>query len=271
MAPPPRPPRRPQVLGNWKMHRGGPDGAELARSVLRELGGRAPEGVGIGLLPPFPALAAVGAVIEGTGVRLGAQDCHESESGAFTGSVSAEMLFAWKCAFVLCGHSERRRLHGESDAAVRAKVGAALRAGLGPVLCVGETLEEREAGRTEEVLARQVAAGTAGLSAADAARLDVAYEPVWAIGTGRTASPGQAAEGHRAAREALSRTLGGEAAAAVRILYGGSVNPGNAAALMAAPGVDGALVGGASLDAAAFAAIVRAAVPEASGAALGGK
>jgi triosephosphate isomerase len=253
------------------MHRGGTDGADLARAVLREFGGRAPDGVGVALLPPFPALSAVGAVIEGTGLRLGAQDCHASESGAFTGSVSAEMLFAWKCAFVLCGHSERRTPGGEDDAAVRAKVGAALRAGLGPVLCVGETLAERDAGRTAEVLARQVAAGTAGLKAADAARLEVAYEPVWAIGTGRNATPEQAADGHRAVREALARSLGGDAASGVRVLYGGSVNPGNAAALMAAPGVDGALVGGASLDAAEFAAIVRAAVPETSGAALGGK
>jgi len=271
VANPPLPRRRPLVLGNWKMHRGGPDGADLARGLLRELGGRAPEGVGIGLLPPFPALQAVGAVIEGTGVRLGAQDCHGSEAGAFTGSVSAEMLFAWKCAFVLCGHSERRRGCGEDDAAVRAKVGAALRAGLGPVLCVGETQEERKAGRTAEVLGRQVAAGVAGLSAVDAARLEVAYEPVWAIGTGRNATPEQAADGHRVVREALAKALGAEAAGAARVLYGGSVNPGNAAALLAAPGVDGALVGGASLDAAEFAAIVRAAVPETSGSALGGK
>jgi triosephosphate isomerase len=182
------------------------------------------------------------------------------------------MLAAWKCAFVLCGHSERRTLDGEDDAAVRAKVGAALRAGLRPVLCVGETLEEREAGRTAEVLARQVAAGVAGLAADRAgAGLDVAYEPVWAIGTGRNATPEQAAEGHRAVRESLSRAMGRDAAAAVRVIYGGSVNPGNAAALLAAPGVDGALVGGASLDAAGFAAIVRAAVPEISGAARGGK
>ena len=267
---PPAPRRRPLVLGNWKMHRGGPDGADLAREILREFGGRAPEGVGVALLPPFPALASVGAVVEGTGVRLGAQDCHAEASGARTGSVAAEMLYAWKCAFVLCGHSERRRA-GEDDAAVRAKVGAALRAGLGPVLCVGETLEEREAGRTAEVLARQVAAGVAGLAAADAARLEIAYEPVWAIGTGRTATPAQASEGHRIVREAVARALGADAASALRVLYGGSVNPGNAAALVAAPGVDGALVGGASLEAAAFAALVRAAVPETSGAALGGK
>ncbi len=251
------------------MHRGGPDGAKLARSVLRSLGGRAPEGVDVALLPPLTALGAVGAALEGSGVHLGAQDCHAEEAGAFTGSVPAEMLAAWKCSLVLCGRSERRSLSGDGDAAVRAKVGAALRAGLRPLLCVGETLEEREAGRTAAVLARQVAAGVEGLGAE--AALDVAYEPVWAIGTGRTATPEQAVEGHRLVRESLVRALGAAAAKGVRVVYGGSVNPGNAAALLSAPGVDGALVGGASLDAAGFAAIVRAAVPETSGAARGGK
>ncbi len=264
--------RRPLVAGNWKMNHGGPEAADLARAVVRALGGRAPDGVEVVLLPPFPALAAVGAALEGTGLGLGAQDCHAAGPGAHTGSVAAEMLSAWKCGFVLCGHSERRTLAGEDDAAVRGKVGAALRAGLRPILCVGETLVEREAGRTGEVLARQVAAGLEGLDAGGVGgRLAVAYEPVWAIGTGRNATPEQAAEGHRAVRESLVRALGRGPAAGVRVVYGGSVNPGNAAALLAAPGVDGALVGGASLDAAGFAAIVRAAVPETSGAARGGK
>ena len=269
-APSSRPARPPLVMGNWKMHRGGPDAAELARAVVRDLGGRAPEGVEVAVLPSFPALGAVGAALEGSGVRLGAQDCHAEAAGAFTGSVAAEMLAAWKCSFVLCGHSERRRIDGENDAAVRAKVAAALRAGLRPVLCIGETLEEREAGGTEEVLARQVVEGIHGLAADEAAGLEVAYEPVWAIGTGRNATPEQASEGHRVVRGALARALGGEAAGAVRVIYGGSVNPGNAAALLSAPGVDGALVGGASLDAAGFAAIVRAAAP-ATAAARGGK
>jgi triosephosphate isomerase len=266
----PAPGRLPLVAGNWKMHRGGREGVDLARALVEALGGRAPAGAAVALIPPFPALGAVGAALGGSGVHLGAQDCHAEATGAFTGSVAAEMLASWGCAFVLCGHSERRRLAGDDDGAVRAKVGAALRAGLRPILCVGETLEERDAGRTAEVLARQVAAGTAGLAPADAARLEVAYEPVWAIGTGRTASPEQAAEGHRTVREALGRALGADAAAAARVLYGGSVNAGNAAALMAAPGVDGALVGGASLEAAGFAAIVRAAAAATAGSARGG-
>jgi len=252
-------PRRPLVAGNWKMHRGGPDGADLARAVVRELGGRAPAGAEVALLPPFPAIAPVAEALRGTGLLLGAQDCSAEASGAFTGDVSAEMLAAWGCALVLCGHSERRQGRGEDDAAVRAKVGAALRAGLLPVLCVGETLAERDAGRTAAVVARQTKAGVEGLRAAEAARLRVAYEPVWAIGTGRNASPAEAAEGHRAVRAALAESLGAAAAEAVPVVYGGSVNPGNAPALLAAPGVDGALVGGASLDAAGFAAIVRAA------------
>ncbi|MCK6480569.1 MAG: triose-phosphate isomerase [Planctomycetes bacterium] len=246
-------------MGNWKMHRGGPDGADLARAVLAALGGRAPAGVEVVLLPPPTAIAPVADAIRGTGVRLGGQSCHAAEKGAFTGETAAPFLAALGCGFVLCGHSERRRLSGEDDAAVAARVRAALAAGLRPVLCVGETLEERDAGATEAVISRQVAAGTAGLDAAAAARLEVAYEPVWAIGTGRTATPAQASEGHGTAREALSRGLGAAAASAVRVLYGGSVNPGNAEALLSAPGVDGALVGGASLEAAGFAAIVKAA------------
>ena len=260
---------RPLVAGNWKMHRGGPDAADLARAVVKELGGRAPDEVEVAIFPPFPAIGAVAAAVAGTGVLVGAQDCHAAESGAYTGEVSAEMLSAWKCPLVLCGHSERRRLRDEGDSAVRAKLNAALRTGLRPVLCVGETLEEREAGLTAEILARQTTAGVAGLAAADAARLVVAYEPVWAIGTGRNAAPEQATEGHGCIRQSLAKSMGAGAAGAVRIIYGGSVNPGNAAALLSAPGVDGALVGGASLDAATFAAIVRAAAPV--GAARGGK
>ena len=199
---------------------------------------------------------------------LGAQSCHPAAKGAFTGETAAPSLAAWGCTFVLCGHSERRRLCGEDDAAVAARLRAAMEAGLRPVLCVGETLEERDAGATAAVLARQVEAGVEGLDGGAAARVEVAYEPVWAIGTGRTASPEQAAEGHGMVREALATRLGPEAASAVRVLYGGSVNPGNAEALLSAPGVDGALVGGASLEAADFAAIVRAAA--AAGAPGGG-
>ena len=251
-------PRLPLVAGNWKMNRGGREGADLARAVVRELGGRAPSFATVALLPPFPALAAVEEAIRGSGVLLGAQDCAAEASGAFTGEVAAEMLAGWGCALVLCGHSERRR-RGEDDGQVRAKVAAARRAGIRPVLCVGETAEERDAGRTSAVVARQAKAATAGLRAEDAAGLTVAYEPVWAIGTGRNATPEEAAAGHRAVRAALAESLGAKGAEAVPVIYGGSVTPGNAAALLSAPGVDGALVGGASLDAAGFAAIVKAA------------
>ncbi len=257
--------RTPLVAGNWKMHRGGPDAAALARGLAEALGGRAPAGVEVAVLPPLSALGAVATALGGTGVLLGAQDCHEAPSGEFTGSVAAEMLAAWGCVLVLVGHSERRRREGDDDARVRRKLEAALRAGLRPLLCVGETLEEREAGRTRAVLERQVGAAAAGLPADAAARLEVAYEPVWAIGTGRTATPAQAAEGHAVVREALRGALG-PAGERVRILYGGSVKPGNAAALLAAPGVDGALVGGASLEAAGFAEVVRRAAEAAEAA-----
>lgn len=253
--------RLPLVMGNWKMHRGGPDGADLARAVLAALGGRAPAGVEVVLLPPPTAIAPVADAIRGTGVRLGGQSCHAAEKGAFTGETAAPFLAALGCGFVLCGHSERRRLSGEDDAAVAARVRAALAAGLRPVLCVGETLEERDAGATEAVISRQVAAGTAGLDAAAAARLEVAYEPVWAIGTGLTPMPSDIAEMHAYLRKRLSDALPkDDEGERVRLLYGGSANAGNAVELLATPGVDGLLVGGASLDAEAFWKMVQAAV-----------
>jgi len=273
VAPPTPARRRPLVLGNWKMNRGGPDAADLARAVVKELGGRAPEGVEIALLPPFTALSTVASVLEGTGVGLGAQSCHGEASGAFTGEISAEMLASCKCAYVLCGHSERRMNAGERDSIVQELVAAVVRAGLRPVLCVGESLEDRESGREGQVIHMQVVAGIGSIPTEAVARLVIAYEPVWAIGTGRNATPEQVVEAHEIVREALLDPYGADKAAAkeVRVVYGGSVKPGNAAALLSAPGVDGALVGGASLDAAGFAAIVRAAAPETSGAALGGK
>ncbi len=262
--------RPPLVMGNWKMHHGGPDGADLARGIAAAVAALPPGNVEVAVLPPHTALAPVAGALSGTGILLGAQSCHAEGKGAFTGETAAPALAAWGCTFVLCGHSERRRLFGEDDAAVAARVRAALAAGLRPVLCVGETLAERDAGRTAEVLARQVEAAVAGLDGPAATRLEVAYEPVWAIGTGRNAVPEQAAAGHRVVREALAKGLGAAAASAVRVLYGGSVNPGNAEALLSAPGVDGALVGGASLEAAAFAAIVKAACPRWADAGPGG-
>ncbi|HEU4394754.1 MAG TPA: triose-phosphate isomerase [Planctomycetota bacterium] len=248
--------RRPLIAANWKMNRGGPDGADLARATVRELGGRAPAGAEVALLPPSTALVPVADALRGTGVLLGAQDCAAEVPGAFTGDTAAEMLAAWGCALVLCGHSERRRLRGEDDAIVRAKVGAALRAGLRPVLCVGETAEERDAGRTAAVVARQAKAGVSGLEAPEAARLAVAYEPVWAIGTGRNAQGSDAAAMADVIRDTLGSLGFTDRGGDIPILYGGSVSSSNIAEFMTEPSIDGALVGGASLKPDEMAAIV---------------
>jgi triosephosphate isomerase len=207
--------------------------------------------------PPYPYLSGFAPVLQRASIGLGAQDVSEEAEGAFTGEVSAEMLRDVGCQWTIVGHSERRVLYGESDALVAAKAGRALRAGLGVMVCVGETLDERESGHTVEVIRRQLQAVLPQLSGAPADRVMIAYEPVWAIGTGRTAEPVQAVEVHQLIRDIL-RTAG-LAAGFIRILYGGSVKPGNAAALLAAPDIDGALVGGASLVANDFLAIVRAA------------
>jgi triosephosphate isomerase len=201
----------------------------------------------------------VGRALAGSGLALGAQEMHAETHGAFTGAVSGAMLASVGCGWVLIGHSERRQLFGETDAGVAAKLRAALRDGLTPVVCVGESLAEREGGRTEEVLVRQVTAAFHGIEPAQARLTAVAYEPVWAIGTGKVATPEQARDAHRVIRITLDRVLGEGAGAAMCLLYGGSVNAGNAAALFAEADVDGALVGGASLEAASFWRIVAAA------------
>jgi len=201
--------------------------------------------------PPAQLLVPVGEALAGSAIALGAQDCHPQASGAYTGDISAAMLADVGCRYVIVGHSERRAGHGESDALVKAKAEAVQGAGLTPIVCVGETEAERGAGKTLAVIETQVRGSLPG----DPARLVVAYEPVWAIGTGKVATPGDAAEVHRHVRTLLAAHFGAEAAAAVRILYGGSVKPDNAAALLAAGDVDGALVGGASLKAADFWAI----------------
>ena len=255
-------PRRPRIVaGNWKMNRSAAEGAALARE-LAALRAADPAAAGVPVVvicPPFVALESVGRALAGTGVRLGAQNLHAEPHGAYTGEVSGSMLRAVGCEWVLTGHSERRQLMGETDADVAAKLRAALRDGLTPVVCVGETLAEREAARTEEVLVRQVTVAYHGVEAAAARSTVVAYEPVWAIGTGKVASPEQARDAHRVIRTTLDRVLGAGAGQAMAILYGGSVNAGNAAALFAEADVDGALVGGASLEAASFWKIVAAA------------
>jgi triosephosphate isomerase len=242
------------IAGNWKMHTTLAEARELARGIVQGLG-EAPRPE-VAVAPPYTALAAVAEVLAGTPVHLAAQDVFWEEKGAFTGAISPLMLVDVGCRLVIIGHSERRQHFGETDATVNRKVKAALRTGLAPIVCVGETLAEREEGRTLAVVERQIREGLAGLPADAGARLVIAYEPVWAIGTGRTATPAQAQEVHAFIRTLLPGLLG---TARVRILYGGSVTPDNAAALLAEPDIDGALVGGASLMAASFLAIIAAA------------
>jgi len=252
--------RTPLIAGNWKMHG---DSAFVSEYAAALAGQALPAGVEMLLLPPAPYLPllaqALGQQSQKVAVALGVQNVHAEEQGAFTGELAAEMAADLGARWTLVGHSERRALCGETDAVVAAKLLAARRAGLAPILCVGETLAERDAGSAAAVVDRQIesvaeAAGTALLSLAV-----VAYEPVWAIGTGRTATPEQAQDMHGALRRRLEALCGAEAAARMRIVYGGSVKPDNAAALLAEPDIDGALVGGASLDAGDFAAIASGA------------
>jgi triosephosphate isomerase len=246
------------VCGNWKMHtdRAGAKAlaAGVASAAIGELAGSLASAIEMVVFPPAPFLADVAGALEGSGVACGGQGCHPEPQGAFTGAISAAMVASTGCGWVLCGHSERRRIFGETNEGVGARLRAALGAGLQPILCVGETLEEREGGRTHEVVATQLRHALEGIGVDEAGRIAIAYEPVWAIGTGRTATVEQAREVHRAIRGFLP----GPVAESVRILYGGSVKPGNARELMSAGGIDGVLVGGASLTAEGFCAIARA-------------
>jgi triosephosphate isomerase len=249
--------RKSIVAANWKMNTTPETAIELARETCAQL---LPfGGVERVLCPPFVALAVVRPLLAGTGIGLGAQNLHWEKAGAYTGEISAAML-AGLCAYVIVGHSERRQYFGETDETVNKKVRAALGAGLTPIVCVGENLAENEAGQTAEVVARQTRAAYAGLTAEEAQRTVVAYEPVWAIGTGKaaTAAGANAVIGLHI-RGALSDLFSSAAADAIRVQYGGSVNAANAAEFMAQPDIDGALVGGASLKPAEFAAIVKAA------------
>jgi triosephosphate isomerase len=248
--------RRPLIAGNWKMYKTPAEAATFC-SDLRSL--ELPlERVDVAVFPPFVSLAAAGAALEGSPIALGGQNMHPAGSGAFTGEVSANMLLTVGCQYVIIGHSERRQLFGETDAFIRQKVDAALEAGLVPVICVGETLQERQSGRTEAVVRGQVEAA-ARERAPDPTRLAFAYEPVWAIGTGVVAAPEQAQAVHAAIRRWLAGLWGG-VAGEVRILYGGSVKPANAGALLSCPDIDGALVGGAALEVESFKGIIEAAV-----------
>lgn len=254
------PSRKPLIAGNWKMHRTVSESVALARAVADT--SRVGPRTEVVVAPVFTALQAVAQALVGTRVAVAGQNVHCEDQGAFTGEISAPMLKDVGCAWSLVGHSERRQLFGETDAAVQKKLFALRKHGLAPIACLGETLAEREGGVTYDVLRRQLDAMTASLDAQEATTLltglVLAYEPVWAIGTGRTAKSSDAQSAHAFLRDRI-RDRYGEVADTVRILYGGSVKPDNAAELLAQPDVDGVLVGGASLDAAGFARIIQAA------------
>ena len=250
------PRRRPLVAGNWKMHRTGPEAVELFHQLRDGFSAARAE---VMVAPPFTALEAVSRALDGSGIVLGAQNVHSEPQGPFTGEISAGMLKAVGCTYVIVGHSERRQLFGETDGSVSKKTRAVLHAGMRAVVCLGETLAERDGGRTLDVCSSQLLGSLAGVAVEEMAHVVLAYEPVWAIGTGRNATPAQAQEVHAHLREALVRLFGRPVGEGVRILYGGSVKGDNAAELMAQPEVDGALVGGASLKAQEFLAIVVAA------------
>jgi len=251
-------PRTKFIAGNWKMFTTAQTGRELAAAVVKGCAGWA--GVRVAVCPPFTYLNVVGEALRGSPVALGAQNVYPANEGAFTGEVSPTMIKDVGCRYVIVGHSERRHGLGETDPFINSKVHAALNAGLDPILCVGETSDQRKAGRTEAVLDGQLVGGLQGLNGGQAQRLTIAYEPVWAIGTGVNATPEQAQDAHAFIRRRCADLLGPETAANLTIQYGGSVKSDNAASILAQPDVDGALVGGASLKADSFLAIVRAAV-----------
>ena len=248
--------RRLLIAGNWKMNLDLKGAIQLASGLKRELADVVASDLAV--FPPAPFLADVCDVLDGTNIAVGGQNLHPEAKGAFTGETSAPMLLSVGCSMALVGHSERRDLFAEDNAFLNAKLKAALSAGLRPILCCGEHLEERDAGKAEAVVTEQVTESLAGLTAGDMASIIIAYEPVWAIGTGRTATPEQANDMHRVIRDLLGKRFGPAVAEATRILYGGSVKPDNAKALMAETDIDGGLVGGASLTVDDFVAIVRA-------------
>lgn len=250
--------RKPFVGGNWKMNLHADEAATLAKQLVDSLPSN--EKVDIAVFPAFPYLATVGTIIKDSAVKLGAQDFYITENGAYTGEVSLSMLKDLGVSVVLVGHSERRHVMGESNALCNAKVLAALAAGMEVILCIGEKLEQREAGQTNFVNYGQMALGLAGVTAAQMSKITIAYEPVWAIGTGKTATPEDAQNAHAAIRSFLTFAYGAEVANGVRIQYGGSMKPGNAKELTAMSDIDGGLIGGAALKSGDFTAICEAAI-----------
>jgi triosephosphate isomerase len=247
--------RTPLMAGNWKMYKTAGDTTAFFEK-FNPLVSRSTH-CGIAICPTFVNIPAAVAAVAGTSIGIGGQNMYWAREGAFTGEISAPMLKAVGCEYVIVGHSERRQFFGETDETVMKKTVAALEAGLKPIVCVGELLADREAGKTEDVLVSQFTNGIAGLSERQFAQIVIAYEPVWAIGTGKVATPDMAADAHRTIRAQVEKKYGAAASQAVRILYGGSVKPDNVKGLMAQPEIDGALVGGASLDAVSFASIVN--------------
>ncbi len=248
--------RRPIIAGNWKLNKTIDQAVDFVvelQSLVDATGD-----VEVVVAPAFTALSAVANALNNSSIGVSAQDLYWENSGAFTGEVSAEMIVDSGCSYVIVGHSERRQFFGETNQSVNQKVKAALESGLVPIVCVGEMLEDRESEKTKKVVTNQLVDGIDGLSKTDILRIIIAYEPVWAIGTGKTASPDQAQEVHSLIRSVIATSYSDQIAESVRIQYGGSVNPSNAAELLSKPDVDGALVGGASLDADSFAEIVRA-------------
>jgi len=251
--------RKPFVAGNWKMNTDTHTSVNLARRVASDSSELVGHNITVAVFPPFVYLHSVAQAVSASNIAVGAQDVYFEPKGAFTGEISASMLKDIGCIYTLCGHSERRHVIDETDELINKKVAASISGGLLPILCVGELLSERDASRTEEVVTRQIKNCLAGLSIEKVSAVTIAYEPVWAIGTGRTATPQQAQEVHDIVRKLLAEMYDSELAEETRILYGGSVTPGNSAELMSQPDVDGLLVGGASLNADDFLAIIRSA------------
>ncbi len=249
------------IAGNWKMNKTAAEGVELAKAIVAAVGKET--SVNVAVCPTFTSLDSVSKVVEGSNVVLGAQNMHPQAAGAYTGEISADMLRQFFVGYVILGHSERRQYFGETDAFVNEKTLAVLANNMRPILCVGETLEEREAGKTISLITAQVTAGLKDVKAEQAESVVVAYEPIWAIGTGKTATPAMAQEVHAAIRVQLKELFGAAQAEKVRILYGGSMKPSNAAELMSEPDIDGGLIGGAALEAKSFVELVEAAAKQA--------
>ncbi|MBN1615528.1 MAG: triose-phosphate isomerase [Deltaproteobacteria bacterium] len=247
---------KPLIVGNWKMHKTTEESLDFVRRLLKALG-KPLNDRDVAIAPPFTALYPVAGLLRGSRIGLAAQNVHDAAEGAYTGEISTRMLVDAGCSHVIIGHSERRTLFGEGNDLLCRKEAAALNAGLRPIYCIGETLDERERGSTFAVIERQIKEGLNKFSAGDIGRTIIAYEPVWAIGTGRTATPAQAQEVHAFVRKMIEADFGAKTAAVIPVLYGGSVNPANIGELMAQPDINGALVGGASLKVESFLNIVR--------------